>query len=136
MKYLGIDYGKKRVGVALSDETGSFAFPKEVIPTGDALSRIRDIALRERVAAVVIGDARSFSGISNVVTDERDKFAVRLQEILSVPIETVWEAGSSVEASRFAPEGRGHDDAAAAAIILQRFLDAKGRPSDRPQGQK
>lgn len=124
MRILGIDYGSKRIGLALSDEHGQFAFPKGVLVNdGRAIQALGDMIEREQVGTVVIGDARSFSGIENPVTAEVEEFAARIKDELKVPVDFIWEAGSSVEASRFAPADKGHDDAAAAAIILQRYLD-------------
>jgi putative holliday junction resolvase len=127
MRILGLDYGAKRIGIALSDETEGFAFPKETI-ANDALARDRilEIIEAEKVAAVVIGDARAASGAENPVTFEADRFAEELGEAIAIPMHRAWEAWSSVEASRFAPKGV-HDDSAAAAIILQRFLDSKSQ---------
>lgn len=126
MKYLGVDYGGKRVGISISDPTGSIAFPHSTVNTNEALELIKKEVELKRINAIVVGDARSFSGRENPVTKESDAFAESLKAALGIPVERVWEAGSSVEASRFAPEGEGHNDASAAAIILQRYLDAKG----------
>ncbi|HWO07697.1 MAG TPA: Holliday junction resolvase RuvX [Candidatus Paceibacterota bacterium] len=126
MRYLGIDFGAKRIGIALSDETGGFAFPKETIPNDDAAFDHIAKLIDANVGAIVIGDARAANGVENPVTFEADHFAERLGERVTIPIHRAWEAWSSVEAGRFAPNGV-HDDSAAAAIILQRFLDARGK---------
>ncbi len=124
MRYLGLDYGAKRIGVAISDESGGFAFPKETLANDTrAMGAILEMIANEKVTAIVIGDARAASGAENPVTFEADRFAERLGEKIEIPMHRAWEAWSSVEASRFAPKGA-HDDAAAAAIILQRFLDS------------
>ena len=125
MRYLGIDYGAKRIGLAVSDEAGGFAFPKATIPNdANALAYIMQLAEDEGIAAFVLGDTRTASGAENPVTYEADRFAERLEEQISIPMHRAWEAWSSVEAGRFAPDGK-HDDSAAAAIILQRFLDSR-----------
>lgn len=126
MKYLGIDYGGKRIGLSISDPTGTIAFPHSTIETSAALELIRKEVEVKRIDAIVIGDTRSYGGKENPVTKESDAFAEQLKTELNLPVERVWEAGSSIEASRFAPEGEGHNDASAAAIILQRYLDTKG----------
>lgn len=126
MRLLGIDYGQKRVGIAVSDERGAFAFPRTTIENTPALlDSIVDIVQKEHVEAIALGDARSFSGTENPITAEVEAFAEKLKTATGLRVDLVWEAGSSVEASRFAPEDRGHDDAAAAAIILQRYLDTR-----------
>jgi RNase H-fold protein (predicted Holliday junction resolvase) len=79
----------------------------------------------EKIQAIVVGDTRTFSGFDNTVTKEAESFIERLKKDTGLPIEKAWEAGSSIEASRYAPEGTGHEDGAAAAIILQRYLEMK-----------
>ena len=126
MKYLGIDYGAKRIGIAVSDENGAIAFPRTTLENGDDIvDRIMRLVKEEKVGTIIVGDTRSFSGRENPVTGESDAFAERLKRAASIPVERAWEAGSSIEASRYAPEGQEHDDASAAAVILQRFLDMR-----------
>lgn len=125
MRILGIDYGERRLGLALSDEGAGFAFPKETIPNdAAAIERIVAMCAAEGVQEVVIGDTRAANGVENAITAEAEEFAQRL-EGRGLSVRTAREAWSSVEAARFAPKGKEHDDAAAAAIILQRHLDSK-----------
>ncbi len=126
MRYLGIDYGRKRLGIAISDEAGGFAFPKRTIPNDkDAFGLIETIIANEKIGAIVVGDTRAANGGENPVTFEADRFVERLVDVVQLPMHRAWEAWSSVEARRFSPDG--HDDSAAAAIILQRFLDMRGK---------
>ncbi|OGG58569.1 hypothetical protein A2765_02490 [Candidatus Kaiserbacteria bacterium RIFCSPHIGHO2_01_FULL_56_24] len=131
MRYLGIDYGAKRIGIAISDEKGGFAFPRETIPNDfSAIDRIEKIVKQERVGAIIIGDARAVNGVENQITSETEAFAKSLEHHIRIPVHTSWEAWSSVEAARFAPKGKEHDDAAAAAVILQRYLDTLHREEE------
>lgn len=124
MKYLGMDYGAKRVGIAVSDEGGRIAFPRATLPNDETLLRqLAEIIRKEKIGAIVIGDTRSHGGAENPVTPEADAFATALTQEMALPVERVWEAWSSIEASRYSPGEKGHDDASAAAIILQRYLD-------------
>lgn len=128
MRYLGIDYGAKRIGIALSDPGAQFAFPHETIPNdATTFDRIRQVVKREEVGALVVGDARASNGVANPVTENADAFTKSLENHMRIPVHVVSEAWSSVEAGRFAPKGREHNDASAAAIILQRFLDTQGQ---------
>jgi putative holliday junction resolvase len=128
MRFLGIDYGTRRTGIALSDVDGSFAFPKEVLDTTQELPRrIAAIAKKEKVRAIVIGDTRSLAGEANEITADVEKFAQELASLTMLPIERAREAWSTFEAKRFAPPSKQHDDSAAAAIILQRYLDGLPR---------
>ena len=126
MRYLGIDFGLKRVGLAVSDEAGSIAFPRSTIANDDVLTeRIFALIQEEHIGVVVVGDTRAASGAPNITSLSADLFIEELREKLDIPVRRGFEAWSSVEAARYAPKGQKHDDAAAAAIILQRFLDAK-----------
>lgn len=128
MRYLGLDYGAKRIGIAVSDAAGGFAFPRETIPNDyTAIDRLAKLVKEEGIGEVVLGDARAVSGDANPITAEAERFGKMLETYLRLPVRTVWEAWSSIEAGRFAPKGKEHDDSAAAAIILQRHLD-KNRP--------
>ncbi len=125
MRYIGIDYGAKRTGIAISDLAGTFAFPREVLLTNDLLAdRIAAYATEEGVTEIVLGDARTDSGAANEITPRVDACARALEE-RGLIVHRAREAWSSAEAMRYAPPGKRHDDAAAAAIILQRFLDAR-----------
>jgi putative holliday junction resolvase len=125
-KYLGIDYGAKRIGVAVSDNEGAIAFPRATIKNDVRLMEsIKRLIAKENIGSIVIGDTRSFSNLENHVTKDAEGFVRRLKKETSLPVESVWEAGSSIEASRYAPEDAGHSDGAAAAIILQRFFDMR-----------
>ena len=128
MKYLGIDFGTKRVGLAVSDDAGAIAFPRATLPNDAQLfSQLVELVKNEKIGSIVVGDTRSHGGKDNPVTAEAEAFVSALQTSMSdIPVKRVWEMWSSIEASRYAPEGKGHDDSSAAAIILQRFLDIKG----------
>ena len=126
MKYLGIDFGTQNIGLAISDDRGTMAFPRAEIPNdGKARDFILKMIEEEKVTTVVVGDTRAFNGGANRVTDTADKFIKELTVAVSIPVQVALEAGTSVEAARFAPKGRTHDNTAAAAVILQRFLDMK-----------
>jgi len=128
MRYLGIDYGTKQIGVAVSDQSGSFAFPRDTIQNDkNALVILIRIIALEEIEEVIVGDTRSLDGGANQITPEADAFVLKLSQSIKVPIHRSREAFSSQEAARFAPPGKKHDDSSAAAIILQRFLDAKSK---------
>ncbi len=124
MKYLGIDYGSKRVGTAVSNAEGTIAFPRTTLTNDDALLKnIMLLLIDEKIESIVIGDTLAHGGARNSISDKADQFVKTLGEETRLPIERQWEAGSSIEANAYIPDGKGHDDASAAAIILQRYLD-------------
>ncbi len=123
MRYLGIDYGTT-IGLAISDESGQFAFPLESMSAdGTELAHIVALCKERHIGAIVIGDTRALNGAPNRITGKSDSFAEALERATSIPVHRQQEAWSSVEAARFAPKNDMHNDAAAAAIILQRFLE-------------
>jgi len=124
MKYLGIDYGEKRVGVAISDEEAGFAFPKVILQNNGAINEILSICESENISGIVVGESLSSNGIQNEIDKKIKSFADKLSKEISLPIFFQREDFSSVEASRFQIDNNKKDDSAA-AIILQRFLDKK-----------
>ncbi|MDO8521697.1 MAG: Holliday junction resolvase RuvX [bacterium] len=126
MKYLGIDYGAKRIGIAVSNSEGTIAFPRTTIENNARLlESVIHLIADDKIEFIVVGDTRSFSNLENPVTKDAGSFVARLKKKTSLPVVSVWEAGSSIEASRYAPESVEHSDGAAAAIILQRFIDMR-----------
>ncbi len=124
MKYLGIDYGSKRVGTAVSNAEGTIAFPRTTLTNDDALLKnIMLLLIDEKIESIVIGDTLAHGGARNSISDKADQFVKTLGEETRLPIERQWEAGSSIEANAYIPDGKGHDHASAAAIILQRYMD-------------
>ena len=124
MKYLGIDYGTKRVGIAISDDAGEFAFPKDIVATQDAIKHVTSLCESEKVQAVVIGESIANNGIPNEVAPLISKFKAEVAMATSLPVFLEREDYSSVEAHRY-QEKKGARDDSAAAVILQRFLDKR-----------
>jgi putative holliday junction resolvase len=124
MKYLGIDFGIKRIGVAISDEAGEFAFPKKIVPTDTAEAEIVSLCKEEGVGELVIGWSVATNEQENTIQQVTAAFAKKLSESTGLPIHFEREDFSSVEAHRFQILPGKRDDSAA-AIILQRFLDKK-----------
>lgn len=121
MKYLGIDYGTKRIGVAVSDDEGRVAFPLEVVAAGpEALARVDALIKKNRVQTVVMGESRDFSGAPNALMEDIEQFKADLAEVSSVPVVFEPEFMTSAQADR-----SGGDDRSAAALILQSYLDRK-----------
>ena len=101
MKFLGIDYGGKRIGLAVSNDAGTIAFPRETIANMQGVvGSIQKIIAEEKIGFVVVGDTKSYSGIPNPITLQVKDFVDDLKKVLDVPIASSWEAGSSIEANR------------------------------------
>lgn len=125
MRYLGIDYGSGKVGLALSDEAGTMGFPKGALDNGPRLMQaVRELAATEGVGAVVIGDSVDSSGNPNPVASAAREFGAKLSEESGLPVYYESEAFTTQEARR-APDGtrgKGAVDASAAALILTSYL--------------
>jgi putative Holliday junction resolvase len=123
MRYLGIDYGKKRVGLALSDESGRLAFPHSVLPNDTALvEAVSTIAKEQKVKAIVVGESKDLSGKANPLMKDIDVFMAALKKAAKKPLILEPEFWSSFQAGRW--QGKTDKlDASAAAIILQSYLD-------------
>ena len=132
MKYLGIDYGTKRIGVARSDTGGSIAFPFTTIKAGPrVVEEICELAKKEEVERIVLGESRNFKGEPNALMQDIERFKKKLEELSGLPVEYEAEFLTSAAAARqFEGDfGRGEKpnqdklDASAAAMILQSYLD-------------
>lgn len=144
MRVLGIDYGAKRIGLALSDATGMLASPWRLLvrPPAEgatvalvAAEIARLVADDDGLEAVVVGWPRRLDGSPNAQTPRVEAFARALEARVGVPVTLQDERLSSHEAeSRLAVRERDWRrrkeklDAVAAAVILQDFLDGRPRP--------
>jgi putative Holliday junction resolvase len=141
---LAIDYGKKRLGLALSDEFRVTARPCATWMRTNRrrdLARLREFAREQKVRLIVVGSPLRLDGTPSEMSEEARSFAGRVQKALGIPVEMMderlssWEARATVAAM---PSGkrarRGHSESAAAtrkvplddvaaAIILRDYLD-------------
>lgn len=120
-KLVGIDFGTKRVGVAVSDESGSVAFPKTTLANDRTLiPTLVSLIRSENASTVVVGESHDMNGNDNAVMDAVRSFVANLEKAIAVTIVYEPEFYSSREARR---EGQqGSVDAQAAAIILNSFI--------------
>lgn len=132
-RIIGIDYGEKRVGTALSDDAQVFAFPGDVLPNDDTLlDTLANMAEENGVDLFVLGESDNPMGGMNTIMHRITIFAEAIKVRTGLPVEFVSEAYSSAEAHRALEERIKNRkdknkpvDAAAAAIILQTYLDRK-----------
>jgi len=132
MRYLAVDYGDKRTGLAICDAAGTLATPYAVIETQNAahlIEQIAHIAAKEGVEAVVLGLPLNMDGTEGSRAKRTRAFGQSLSERLNLPVEYHDERMSSYIADSFFTPGqmtRGEKkkrmDAVAAAVILQSFL--------------
>lgn len=131
MRYLGIDYGSSKIGLALSDESGAMGFPHSIIPNTPKLAdELCALIAKENVGAVVIGESRTLSGGENPIAKDARALGEALIARAGAPVFYESEVFTSAEARRApgkeaksrAPKGRANVDASAAALILTSYL--------------
>jgi putative Holliday junction resolvase len=131
-RILGIDLGKARVGLSVSDELGMLAHPLETVPaTNDVFARIAEIVAAKDIEKIVIGLPRHMNGTMGTGAAEAVAFAEKLRGRVRCEVVTWDERLTTMaanralrESGRKARNSRGVVDQVAAQIILQSYLDA------------
>jgi len=137
MKFLGIDYGEKKIGIAISDERAKFAFPHGVINNTSAnlvLNVIKIICDKNNIGKIVIGQSLDFKNQPNPIMKRVEKFKSFLEERLKIPIEyeneilTTKQAEQATKKPRIGARMKSRKKeekthTSAAALILQSYLD-------------
>ncbi|NCS99428.1 Holliday junction resolvase RuvX [Candidatus Parcubacteria bacterium] len=130
MRYLGIDFGTKRVGLAISDELGMLATPLEVVEIAKIRKRIGELIDEKEISEIVVGKPKDGSNMDQ----ELKEFVAQISLETMLPVHMQNEEFTSVFADQYRdyekPRARQtkkdttkKKDESAAAIILQRFLD-------------
>jgi putative Holliday junction resolvase len=136
MRALGVDLGSKRIGVAISDRSGTIASPLTVLARGRSRredhERLAALAREEEAVVVVVGMPKSLSGAIGPAARAATAEIEALASVIGVPVETYDERFTTVTAERALAEGgvRGRArrqvvDKVAAAVILQSWLDSR-----------
>ena len=136
-RILGIDYGEKRIGLAVSDPNGRIALPVGCLTCPDkeaVFHRITDIVREKEVEFLVIGLPLSLMGGRGVQADKVKKWAAELGERLGLPVVLWDERYTSKQAARELSlmgrkikNNKGKIDQMAATFLLQSYLDSIGR---------
>lgn len=129
---LGVDYGEKRIGLAISDQTKSIAFPYKVVKNRNfnfLLEFLRNLCIEKNIESLVIGLPLALSGKDTLQTKKVRQFAKNI-EVIGIPVYFQDERLSSLSARKSLIKEKiktGHNkekiDERAAAIFLQQFLD-------------
>ena len=129
MKYLAVDFGEKRIGLATSDATGLIATPRRTLARGSDERAVREIVeflRREEVGEIVLGIPHHADGRENELAARVRSFGRKLEKAAELPVRTVNEHLTTRAAESRDP-GRAGADAAAAAVILEEFLAGQAR---------
>jgi putative Holliday junction resolvase len=135
MRIIGLDLGERRIGVAAADDRTGVAVPVTTVLAGDdVLSVIAGVVQEQAADELVVGMPLSMTGAVGAQAQKVQTVVEELRETLAIPVHTWDERLSTVQAARSAPSpGRRKSartavagrDAAAAAIILQAFMDRR-----------
>lgn len=119
MRVLALDYGNKRIGVAISDPEQIVAFPRTVFRNDkNIFDELKQIIEQEGVTQIIIGWPLSLGGKATTQTTQTATFITELEAKLNLPVIKMDERWTTTQADRY--QG---DDAMAAQIILQTYLD-------------
>ncbi len=140
MRILAVDHGEKRIGLALSDATATIASPLKVIEHVSRVidaAQVADLAAQNDVKLIVIGQSFDEDGDPNPAGRKSARFAEELKKQTDLPIE-LWDESFSTQDARAVrielgvsrKNRAGHQDAFAAVVILQSYLEAH-RPINR-----
>jgi putative Holliday junction resolvase len=146
VRTLGLDYGERRVGVAVSDPTDRIAQPLETVPRTEraperTLERIRELTSDYEVRRIVVGLPLQMDGRSGEQADRARAFGAAVAEVTGLPVEYQDERLTSVEATRALSRAGGRPsrnrdrvDRVAAALLLDTFL-ARDRQERNREGR-
>jgi putative Holliday junction resolvase len=135
MRVLAIDHGSARIGLALSDPTGTLARPLPFLPAKGDTKLAREIAAlasKEQAELILLGLPRHMNGTLGEAAAKVQAFAAALGQATTIPVQLIDERLTTVQASRQLQEAgrdtraqRGRIDSEAAAVLLQGWLDAR-----------
>jgi len=121
-RFLGIDYGSKKVGIAISSKEGGFAFPYAILKnTTNLVSQICAICEKEKIQIIVIGESLNYKNEPNPVMEDIVVLKNNIEKECGIRVIFQKETLTTKEAERI--QGRKKDiDASAAALILKSYL--------------
>ena len=133
MKTIGIDYGTKRLGIAVSDPGGMIAMPFRVLDVrsdADAVKQVCDLCVEESAELIIVGLPLNMDGTSGEMVENVEKFVKILSGRTEIPIKTEDERLSTsmvervlLDADMSRNKRKGVRDKLAAQVILQSYLD-------------
>jgi putative Holliday junction resolvase len=131
MKYLGIDFGSKKVGFAQSDDDARIAFPLMIASNDGSLLKDTVEMVRElKITVVVIGESVNGQGKLNEIAKKARSFGAQIEDAIDVRVVFEKEWFTTVEARKQPGREDEHEvDDSAAALLLQRYLDKANGPT-------
>ncbi|MHB8779435.1 MAG: Holliday junction resolvase RuvX [Anaerolineales bacterium] len=138
MRILAIDHGEKRIGIALSDSTAAIASPLKIIrhvSRAIDAAQVAELAVQNEAMLILVGQSFDEDGNPNLAGRRAARFADELRNQTNLPVE-LWDESFSTQVARSArvelgvsrKKRAGHQDAFAAVVILQSYLETKRKP--------
>ncbi len=123
MKMLGVDYGLKRVGIAMTDQSGFFAMPHSVLDNNNKLiGEIVKICRENNIGKIIVGLSLNYKMEPNFLMENINNFVKRLSQKTGTEIVLENETLTTAEAARI--QGNTVQiDASSAALILKSYID-------------
>lgn len=148
MRVLGVDLGGRRIGLAISDADGAFAFPIDALASasrGRDVKALANLAADREVERIVVGLPLHMDGRAGPEAEAAREFAKALAKATGLAVELLDERWTTIEAERAlrtsgtskqrrTSRKRGELDSMAATIILRTWLEREGGPSE-PEGE-
>ena len=129
-RFLGIDLGAKRVGLALTDETCSISYPFKTIHRKDLFAEIESIIGEYSIEGIVVGYPLNMDGSAGEKAEESDRVAKEIEAKTGIPVHLIDERWTSIEAKKIlhplkkkTSKDKKRIDEIAATIILEAFLE-------------
>lgn len=124
MRLLGIDYGSKRIGLAITDPSGFFPTPYDVVENDKrVILKIKKICQDNDISKIIIGRSLDYKGQDNPINRYSLDFAQKLTKEIGLPIEWENEILTTKETERFFGRDK-LNDARAASLILKSYIDS------------
>ncbi|MEE9178562.1 MAG: Holliday junction resolvase RuvX [Acidimicrobiia bacterium] len=140
-RYLGVDYGTKRVGLAISDGVGLTARPLEVVPRNIVVERVRELDEEYTIKMVIVGLPTGLSGEEGVSAVGARALGKELLAATGIPVDYLDERFTSklaedvlLQSGMKRRQRRETVDKVAAAIILQDYLDVRAADGNHETG--
>ena len=122
MRILGIDYGEKRIGLAISDESLTLARELTILSPKEFWGQVNKLISDQQISKIVLGWPLNMSGERTKKTEEVEKFKIKVESETKLPVEVIDERLTSQMAEHISGQ-KTNLDSLAAQIILQNYLD-------------
>lgn len=129
MNYLGIDYGEKKIGLAIGNDEMCIATPLEIVDGSDQrrfADYLTTLIVRENIGTLIVGIPELSKERNREHYEKVKTFSLFLQNAVAIPVIEADESFTTKEAGHLLGKGnRGRDDAVAAMLLVQSVLDRK-----------